>query len=96
MFHKGNFFRELEFYKKESIPDDIFKGLAYFINNPLFTYENMCRYSKASAALCLWVRAVYKYADIYRNMAPKLKELEAAEEEMKKVPFLLSKCGNIY
>ena len=45
----------------------------------------MCRYSKSAAALCLWVRAIYKYAQIYRNVAPKLKELEQAEEEMKKV-----------
>ena len=50
-----------------------------------FTYDNMRYYSKSAAALCLWVRAIHKYAEIYRNVAPKLKELEQAEDEMKKV-----------
>ena len=31
---KSNFFKELEFYKKDSIPDGIFKSLEKFINDP--------------------------------------------------------------
>ena len=34
LFVKSNFFKELEFYKKDSIPDGIFKSLEKFINDP--------------------------------------------------------------
>ena len=31
---KSNFFKELEFYKKDSVPDAIFKSLEKFITDP--------------------------------------------------------------
>ena len=41
--------------------------------------------SMASKALCMWVRAIYQYAEISRNMKPKIQELQDAEEGLNKV-----------
>ena len=36
MLKKGNFFSELEFYKKDSIPKAVFDKLRQFIEDPAF------------------------------------------------------------
>ena len=51
----------------------------------MFDENKMKGISRAAASLCIWVQAVFKYAQISRTMKPKLRELLDAEEELSKV-----------
>lgn len=41
--------------------------------------------SVAAGAICMWIHSVYKYAEIYNQVAPKLAKLMGAEEQVNKV-----------
>ena len=86
---KDNFFHELEFYDKDNVPEDIFTDLGRYYAHGEFLPEYIKHSSAAAAALCSWVRAVYKYAEICRNMKPKIQQLMDAEEELNKAQAIL-------
>ncbi len=50
-----------------------------------FTYEGISRYSKAAAALCLWVLAVHKYAGLRLSLEPEMKEIKQLEKTLQEV-----------
>lgn len=79
------FFQELIFYKKDDIPDVIFAELETFINNPIFTPDNVAQASSAASSVCAWVRAVFTYSSIHRRMKPHLKTLSEEENKIAKV-----------
>ncbi|XP_041479286.1 dynein heavy chain domain-containing protein 1-like isoform X6 [Lytechinus variegatus] len=83
LINRKNFFQELEFYDKTSIPNDIFHKLnILFIQDPTFDPEVIKTASVAASSLCMWVHAVYAYAVIHRNMRPKLQSVEEAEAKV--------------
>ncbi|XP_022079964.1 dynein heavy chain domain-containing protein 1-like [Acanthaster planci] len=83
LINRNNFFQDLEFYDKTSIPDDIYHKLnILFIQDPAFKPEIVQCSSKAAASLCLWVHAVYAYASIHRNMRPRIQQVEEAEAKL--------------
>ena len=86
---RENFFRDLEFYDKDNLPDDIFTDLGRYYRRAEFVPEYIGLSSMAAAALCKWMRAVYKYAEICRNMKPKIQQLMEAEEELNKAQAIL-------
>ncbi|KAJ8313861.1 hypothetical protein KUTeg_008422 [Tegillarca granosa] len=77
---RENFVDDMMFYDKDNIPEDIFEKLKVFIDHPNFQPEQVMRVSKAVTGICVWVHAVYKYADIHRHMQPRLKHLLEHEE----------------
>ncbi|XP_072179432.1 dynein heavy chain domain-containing protein 1-like [Diadema setosum] len=83
LINRKNFFQELEFYDKASIPNDIFHKLnVLFIHDPTFDPQKVHVCSAAASSLCQWVHAVYAYAVIHRNMRPKLQNVEEAEAKL--------------
>ncbi|XP_069111192.1 dynein heavy chain domain-containing protein 1-like isoform X2 [Argopecten irradians] len=78
---KENVVEDMMFYDKDNIPNDIFEQLGRIVQHPLFQPELIRRVSLAAAGVCFWVHAVYKYAHIYRNMQPRLKNLLEHEEK---------------
>lgn len=41
--------------------------------------------SHAASAICSWIHSIFKYAEIYKQVAPKIAKLIQAEEELTKV-----------
>ena len=55
MLMRQNFFKELEYYDKDHVPDKIFKILKRYVNDVRFAPEYVAKGSKAAAGLCQWV-----------------------------------------
>ncbi len=80
-----DFFKDLEFYDKENIPDDIFIQLGEVYHSKHLTYDNVRKVCMAAAGILMWCRAVYQFAAILRSMKPKIKELQQAEDQLSQV-----------
>jgi len=61
MLGSADFFKALINYDKEKLNEKMLNQLETYINNPLFTPENLSKVSKASACLCEWTQGMYKY-----------------------------------
>ncbi|XP_077979356.1 dynein heavy chain domain-containing protein 1-like [Glandiceps talaboti] len=91
LLNRPNFFQDLEFFDKENIPDEIFYKLnVLFIQDPDFVPEKVQTASLPAGSLCRWVHAIYAYAEIHRNIGPKLEAI-AAQEAM--IDEALKKLG---
>ncbi|KAK6485787.1 dynein heavy chain domain-containing protein 1 [Huso huso] len=77
---QNNFFQNLEFYDKCSIPNALLEALGKFINNPEFKPEVIRDISQPAEALCLWVCAVYQYGCLLRQQALELARLHKTEK----------------
>ena len=60
-------------FDKEKINEQMLDRLEPYINNPLFTPENLIRVSKVNASLCEWIRGMYEYGLLKKNYQAKLK-----------------------
>lgn len=47
------------------------KKLKKYIENPKFVPEIVEKTSKACKSMCLWVRAMYLYAEVVKTVEPK-------------------------
>ncbi|ORX87336.1 hypothetical protein BCR32DRAFT_215454 [Anaeromyces robustus] len=70
-------------FDKDNIPEATTKKLKKYIENPNFTPENVEKVSKACKSMCMWVIALDKYSHIFREVQPKRKRLEEAQEALK-------------
>ncbi|XP_023931630.1 dynein heavy chain 6, axonemal-like [Lingula anatina] len=84
-----NFFKDLEFYNKDDIPEDIFKKLKVCTADPKFQPSYIAQSSTAAASLCQWIHAVFEYGSIYRTMKPRLRKLMDAEEKLNEAQAIL-------
>lgn len=85
LFNRDNFFKDLEFYDVQGMSDGMFRKLKVFCDHALFKPETVKDGSAAAASLCMWVRAVYDYAVVYRALKPKRKLIQKAEKELEQV-----------
>src|SRR5690606_31062005 len=69
-------------YDKDNISESVIKKIKKYIDNPEFTPENAEKLSKAVKAMCEWVRAMYKYHHVSKEVEPKRRALAAAEQEL--------------
>jgi dynein heavy chain len=75
-------------YDKDNIDPSIITKVEQFYNDPNFTPEIIEKASKACKAMCMWVRAMYKYHQVTLVVEPKkllLAEATASLEETMKV-----------
>jgi dynein heavy chain len=70
-------------FDKDNIPELTTKKLKKYIENPNFTPENVEKVSKACKSMCMWVIALDKYSHIFREVQPKRKRLEEAQEALR-------------
>lgn len=68
-----SFLKKLQEYDKDKISDALLKKLKEYIDNPDFAPETVATQSKVCKSICMWVRALYMYAEVYRVVEPKRK-----------------------
>lgn len=69
---------DMKDYDKDNIAPDIITKIEPFYNDPQFTPEIIEKASKACKAMCMWVRAMYKYHQVTLVVEPKKKLLAEA------------------
>ena len=66
-----SFIKRLLEFNKDGINQAIQKKLIKYIEDPLFTPEQVQKQSNAATSLCMWVRAMDVYAKIAKVVGPK-------------------------
>ena len=66
-------------FDKDNIKATTITKIAPFVENPDFTPVLIAKASNACKAMCMWVRAMYKYHTVATNVEPKRKLLAAAQ-----------------
>lgn len=65
-----------------------------------FTPAVVEKVSKAAKSLCMWVRAMDVYSEVYKQVAPKKQKLQEAEENLQVhmlgCALLLSLCVSVW
>eukprot|EP01135_Chromosphaera_perkinsii_P005558 Nk52_evm107s352 gene=Nk52_evmTU107s352 len=73
-----NFIQQLVNYDKDNMTDKILSKIGKYCALPDFQPDIIGRVSLAAKSLCLWVRAMETYGNVYRVVAPKRAKLNAA------------------
>eukprot|EP00746_Dinoflagellata_sp_MGD_P065558 gnl/MRDRNA2_/MRDRNA2_27306_c0_seq1.p1 gnl/MRDRNA2_/MRDRNA2_27306_c0~~gnl/MRDRNA2_/MRDRNA2_27306_c0_seq1.p1 ORF type:complete len:1713 (+),score=337.76 gnl/MRDRNA2_/MRDRNA2_27306_c0_seq1:612-5141(+) len=71
---------DLMSYEKDNIPDPVIKKIQTYIERDDFEPAQIKKSSAACEAICMWVRAMYKYHWVARAVEPKRQRLREAEE----------------
>lgn len=70
-----NFLKKLQEYDIDSISDVMVNHLKPYIEDPDFNPQKVATQSKVAKSMCMWVRAIHSYAQVYRFVEPKRKKL---------------------
>lgn len=73
------FVRRLLDYDKDNIPEKVLKAVRRVTQDPMFTPTQVKQHSKAAMSMCMWVRAIETYAEIFKVVMPKRQKLREAE-----------------
>ncbi|KAJ3021047.1 UNVERIFIED_CONTAM: Dynein heavy chain 6, axonemal [Siphonaria sp. JEL0065] len=76
------FMKKMAEYDKDNIPEAIQKKVKKYTENPAFTPEAIERVSKACKSIGMWVIAMDIYSRVFKEVAPKKKKLEEAQETL--------------
>ncbi|KAI9188053.1 hypothetical protein H9P43_002444 [Blastocladiella emersonii ATCC 22665] len=79
-----NFIKQLIGFDKDNISDKILKRVSQYCADENFMPDVVGKVSGAAKSLCMWVRAMETYANIYRTVAPKRERLRLAQETLEK------------
>ncbi|GIQ88479.1 dynein heavy chain, partial [Kipferlia bialata] len=69
-------------FDKDNIPEDTITALKVYIDDPGFTRERALQASAAAGGLCAWVRAMYTYHFVNKEVLPKKAALKEARAEL--------------
>jgi len=75
----SNFVKKLFEYDKENIPDEVLARLVPIIENESFLPATVAKQSNAAKSLCMWVRAMDKFAKVLKVVTPLREQQQAAE-----------------
>ncbi|KAJ1537343.1 Dynein heavy chain 2, axonemal, partial [Nowakowskiella sp. JEL0078] len=78
------FIKQLIGFDKDNISDKILKKISQYCSDENFHPEIVGRVSGAAKSLCMWVRAMETYGNIFRQVAPKKEKLRSAQETLEK------------
>ncbi|RKP17872.1 hypothetical protein ROZALSC1DRAFT_23782, partial [Rozella allomycis CSF55] len=87
-----NFIKTLINFDKDNISDKILKKISQICLDENFNPEIIGRVSLAAKSLCLWVRAMEAYGNIFRQVAPKREKLRIAQEALEKKQLSLKEA----
>lgn len=59
------------FFLQDNIPDNVISLVQPYIHNEEFQPASIAKVSKACTSLCQWVRAMYNYYFVAKDVAPK-------------------------
>ena len=82
LVNAAEFIQQLKDFDKDHIPDRVINNIKPFIEDENFTPKMIEKASKACTAVCMWVRAMYKYHFVALGVAPKRAALAEAEAEL--------------
>lgn len=77
---EANFLQQIKGYDKDHVSMATNNKIKKYIENPAFTPTAVKQVSGAAAALCTWVHAIYIYANVAKEVAPKRQRLKEASE----------------
>jgi dynein heavy chain len=77
-----NFLSNLKGFDKENIKESTLSKVRKYIKNPSFAAEEIFKVSQAAGALCVWCHAIYLYAGVVREVAPKRARLKEAQKSL--------------
>ncbi|KAL8439659.1 hypothetical protein Efla_004567 [Eimeria flavescens] len=69
-------------YDKDNIPESIIATISPYIDRTDFDPKAIRKASVACEAICMWVRAMFKYYNVAKTVAPKRVKLQQAEAEL--------------
>ncbi|KAJ3093097.1 Dynein heavy chain 6, axonemal [Quaeritorhiza haematococci] len=69
-------------YDKDNIPESISKKLRKYIENPNFNPEAVEKVAKACKSMVMWVIALDIYSRVFKEVQPKRKRLEEAQQAL--------------
>jgi dynein heavy chain len=67
---EANFLQEIKRYDKDHVSPATINKIKKYIDNPQFSKEAVKAVSAAAGALCVWVHAIYIYANVAKEVAP--------------------------
>ncbi|TNJ27094.1 Dynein heavy chain [Giardia muris] len=79
---EGQFLEKLINYDVNNIPESMLKKVKRYYMDKNYTVDAIGRVSVAGKSLCLWVRAVYEYACVFKVVKPKQDALEDAKNRL--------------
>ncbi|KAA0196090.1 Dynein heavy chain 1 axonemal [Fasciolopsis buskii] len=85
----GKFLESLLNYDRDNIPETVINKIKPYVESESFMPAAIAKVSKACTSICLWVRAMYKYHHVAKNVAPKRAALQASELELAETEKLL-------
>ncbi|KAG8188595.1 hypothetical protein JTE90_005951 [Oedothorax gibbosus] len=78
----SSFLKELFEYDRDNISDSALANVEKYVKKPEFQPNIVGKVSLAAKSLCIWVRAMHLYGNIYKKVKPKMERLRAAKEEL--------------
>jgi len=79
---EANFLQNVKSYDKDNVGTTIMKKIKGYVSHADFKPEAVGAVSKAAGALCTWVHAIYIYANVAKEVAPKRARLKGAQESL--------------
>jgi dynein heavy chain len=79
---ESNFLQQIKGFDRDHVAPATNMKIKKFIDMPNFTKEEVKKVSGAAAALCVWVRAIFLYANVAKEVAPKRQRLKEATESL--------------
>jgi dynein heavy chain len=79
---QSDFLTRVKAFDKDNVSQSINNKIKKFIDRDDFTPESVKKQSGAAAALCIWVHAIYIYANVAKEVAPKRARLKDATDSL--------------
>jgi dynein heavy chain len=79
---ESNFLQQIKTFDKDHVSASTSNKVKKYVDNPEFKPEKVKAVSGAAAALCVWVHAIYIYANVAKEVAPKRQRLKEATESL--------------
>mmetsp|Transcript_8855 Transcript_8855/g.26550 ORF Transcript_8855/g.26550 Transcript_8855/m.26550 type:complete len:1938 (-) Transcript_8855:1349-7162(-) len=79
---EANFLQSIKSYDKDNVSPATMKKIKGYVSHAEFKPEAVGAVSKAAGALCIWVHAIYIYANVAKEVAPKRARLKGAQESL--------------
>ncbi|GMI05338.1 hypothetical protein TrVE_jg1168 [Triparma verrucosa] len=76
----SDFLAQVKGYDKNNVKDSVISKVKKYVNRPDFTPEAITGVSSAAGALCTWCHAIFLYANVAKEVAPKRARLKGAQQ----------------
>ena len=79
---EANFLQQIKGFDKDHVSNAVSNKIKKYIEQPTFKPEEVKKVSGAAAALCTWVHAIFIYANVAKEVAPKRQRLKEATDSL--------------